>query len=68
MEITVPFLMGSLERSIINGKRECEVFDAAVVASGYVSELPGRRTVSLISCQLYAVAAHFIPIPSRHSR
>ena len=37
MELTVPFLMGCLERSIVNGKRECVVFDAAVIASGYVS-------------------------------
>ena len=50
MELTVPFLMGCLERSIVNGKRECVVFDAAVVASGYVSGLPVRETVSLICC------------------
>ena len=37
MELTVPFLMGCLERSIVNGKRECVVFDAAVTVSGYVS-------------------------------
>ena len=36
MELTVPFLMGSLERSIVNGERECVtvVFDAAVTVSG----------------------------------
>ena len=37
MEVTVPFLMGCLERSIVNGKREGVVFDAAVTVSGYVS-------------------------------
>ena len=46
MELTVPFLMGCLERSIVNGKRECVVFDAAVIASGYVSGYTRpRRTV-----------------------
>ena len=29
--------MGCLERSIINGKWKCVVFDAAVTVSGYVS-------------------------------
>ena len=29
--------MRNLKRSVVNGKRECGVFDAAVVVSGYVS-------------------------------
>ena len=37
MELTVPFLMGCLERSIVNGNGNVYVFDAAVVVSGYVS-------------------------------
>ena len=61
MELTVPFLMGCLERSIVNGKREYVVFDAAVGASGYVSGYTRPRRTVCPQCDwtLYAVATHF---------
>ena len=61
MELTVPFLMGCLERSIVNGKRKCVVFDAAVGASGYVSGYtrPRRTVCPQCAWTLYAVAAQF---------
>ena len=61
MELTVPFLMGCLERSIVNGKRECVVFDAAVVASGYVSGYTRPRRTVCPQCAWYG------PMPWQHT-
>ena len=69
MELTVPFLMGCLERSIVNGKRECVVFDAAVRTSGYVSGYTRSLDyVRNMQARPMPWLHIFIPIPSRHSR
>ena len=51
------------------GKGNVYVLDAAVIESGYVSgHIRTRDYVLKKAVELYAVAAHFIPIPSKHSR